>query len=43
MTVQWLIGFYFSVFVLFPTVLMLVAAAAVIDSFIDLRSRIPES
>ena len=43
MTIQWLIGFYISVFVLFPTMLMLVAAAAVIDSFIDLRSRVSES
>ena len=43
MTIQWLIGFYVSIFVLFPTVLMLVAAAAVIDSFIDFRSRISES
>jgi hypothetical protein len=42
MTIQWLIGFYVSIFVLFPTVLMLVAAAAVIDSFIDFRSRISE-
>jgi len=43
MTVQWLIGFYFSVFVLFPTVIMLVATMAVIDSFIDFRSRVSKS
>lgn len=43
MTVQWLIGFYFSVFVLFPTVLILVAIIAVVDSFIDIRSKVAES
>jgi len=43
MTIQWLIGFYISVFVLFPTVLMMVAVMAVIDSFIDFRNRVSES
>tara|TARA_R110001592_G_scaffold59905_3_gene182019 strand:+ start:31435 stop:32289 length:855 start_codon:yes stop_codon:yes gene_type:complete len=43
MTVQWLIGFYISVFVLFPTILMLVAIMAVIDSFIDFRRRVSDS
>lgn len=42
MTIQWLIGFYVSIFLLFPTVLMLVAAIAVIDSVIDFRSRVTE-
>ena len=42
MTVQWLIGFYFSIFLLFPTVLILVAMIAIIDSFIDFRSRLSE-
>lgn len=42
MTSQWLIGFYVSIFLLFPTVLMLVAAVAVIDSVIDFRSRVTE-
>lgn len=42
MTIQWLIGFYFSIFLLFPTVLFMVAAIAVIDSFIDFRSRVVE-
>tara|TARA_R110002167_G_scaffold21859_6_gene78855 strand:+ start:72 stop:926 length:855 start_codon:yes stop_codon:yes gene_type:complete len=42
MTIQWLIGFYLSIFLLFPTVLMLVAAIAVIDSFIDFRARVTE-
>ncbi len=43
MTIQWLIGFYLSIFLLFPTVLILVATIAVIDSFIDFRSRVSEA
>lgn len=40
LAIHWLIGFYFSIFLLFPTVLMLVVMVAVIDSFVDFRSRI---
>tara|TARA_R110002072_G_scaffold83910_1_gene190166 strand:+ start:956 stop:1819 length:864 start_codon:yes stop_codon:yes gene_type:complete len=39
MTVHWLIGFYFSIFLLFPTVLFFVAIIAAIDSVVDFRSR----
>jgi hypothetical protein len=42
MTIQWLIGFYFSIFLLFPTVLIMVATIAVIDSFIDFRAKVVE-
>lgn len=35
---QWLFGFYFLVVMLFPTVLMVVAMLALLDSVIDFRS-----
>jgi len=37
---QWLFGFYFLVVMLFPTVLVLLALIALLDSVIDIRSRI---
>lgn len=40
MTVHWLIGFYLSIFLLFPTVLFAVAIIAVVDSVVDFRSRV---
>ena len=40
MTKQWLVGFYLSIVLLFPTVLILVVIAAVLDSLIDFRSRV---
>lgn len=43
MTVHWLIGFYFSIFLLFPTVLVAVAIIAVVDSVVDFRSRVTGS
>lgn len=43
MTVHWLIGFYFSIFLLFPTVLFAVAIVAIFDSMIDFRARVAGS
>lgn len=43
MTKQWLVGFYLSVVLLFPTVLVLVVIAAALDSLIDFRSRVSSS
>lgn len=40
LAVHWLIGFYLSIFLLFPTVIVLVAMLAIIDSFIDFRQRL---
>lgn len=40
MTKQWLVGFYLSIVLLFPTVMILVVIAAVLDSLIDFRSRV---
>ena len=40
MTKQWLVGFYLSIVLLFPTVLVLVVILAVLDSLIDFRSRV---
>ena len=40
MTVHWLISFYFSMVLLFPTVFFVVVILAVIDSIVDFRSRI---
>lgn len=37
---QWLFGVYFSAILLFPTVLMLIALLALIDSLVDFRARI---
>ncbi len=37
---QWLIGFYFLVVMLFPTVLVVLVLMALLDSVIDIRSRI---
>lgn len=37
---QWLFGFYISVVILFPTVLILTTMLAVIDSLVNFRSRI---
>lgn len=43
MTKQWLVGFYLSIVLLFPTVLVLVVMLAVLDSLIDFRSRVSVS
>jgi hypothetical protein len=40
MTKQWLVGFYLSIVLLFPTVLILVVIAAILDSLMDFRSRV---
>jgi hypothetical protein len=40
MTKQWLVGFYLSIVLLFPTILILVVIAALMDSLIDFRSRV---
>ncbi len=42
---QWLFGIYFSAILLFPTVLMLIALLALLDSLVDFRARLqgPES
>ena len=37
---QWVFGFYALVIVLFPTVLMLVALWAIVDSVVDFRSKV---
>ncbi|MDX1453603.1 MAG: hypothetical protein R3183_13670 [Oleiphilaceae bacterium] len=40
---QWLFGFYFLVVMLFPTVLMLLTCLVIVDSLIDIRSRVKPS
>lgn len=40
MAVHWLIGFYMSIIFLFPTILLLVVLAAIVDSLIDFRSKV---
>lgn len=37
---HWLFGFYLSIFMLFPTVLVLLVIVAFIDSLVDFRSRV---
>jgi len=37
---QWLFGVYFSAVLMFPTVLMLIALLALLDSLVDFRSRV---
>jgi len=37
---QWLIGFYILVVMLFPTVLMVISMLAILDSVVDLRSKV---
>ena len=37
---QWLFGFYFLVVMLFPTVLMLLSCLAMLDSLVDIRTRV---
>ncbi len=39
MAKHWLVGFYISIFLLFPTVLVLVVILAIVDSLIDFRSK----
>jgi hypothetical protein len=39
---QWLFGVYFSAILLFPTVFMLIALLALVDSLVDFRARMQE-
>lgn len=39
---HWLVGFYLSIFLLFPTVLILVTLLACLDSALDIRSRMTD-
>lgn len=40
---QWLVGFYVSIIMLFPTILVLVVMTAFVDSFLNFRSRVQAS